>query len=80
MALRYCRRMTVDTHAPAAECFDQRLVTAALEAAFSLPRPVPVFAIGGLQGTGKSTLGGADGRLAQIAWSSGRGLSIDDSI
>ena len=78
MALRYCRRMTADAHASNATGFDQQLVMAALEAALSLPQTVPVFAIAGLQGTGKSTLAA---QLADLAQSRGHRvavLSIDD--
>ena len=76
--LRYCRRMTANTHAPGTTGFDQPLVAAALEAALSLPQAIPVFAIAGLQGTGKSTLAA---QLASLAQSRGRRvavLSIDD--
>ena len=78
MALRYCRRMTVDKHASVAEGFDQQLVTAALEAASSLPAPVPVFAIAGLQGTGKSSLAMQLAGLAQRRGQRVAVLSIDD--
>ncbi|KAF1718725.1 kinase [Pseudoxanthomonas yeongjuensis] len=54
------------------------MVAGALEAALSLPQQVPVFAIAGLQGTGKSTLAA---QLAGLAQARGRRvavLSIDD--
>jgi D-glycerate 3-kinase len=77
-ALRYCRLMTDNAHAFPTTGFDQSLVTAALEHALSLPQTVPVFAIAGLQGTGKSTFAE---QLAGLAQSRGRRvavLSIDD--
>ena len=70
--------MIADTHVSAPAGFDQQLVAAALEAALSLPQTVPIFAISGLQGTGKSTLAA---QLAGLAQSRGRRvavLSIDD--
>ena len=70
--------MTADTHASGTTGFGQQLVTEALEAALSLPQRVPVFAIAGLQGTGKSTLAA---QLASLAQARGRRvavLSIDD--
>jgi D-glycerate 3-kinase len=70
--------MTADTHASGTTGFDQPLVAGALEAALSLPQRVPVFAIAGLQGTGKSTLAA---QLAGLAQARGRRvavLSIDD--
>ena len=70
--------MTADTHAPGTKGFDQRLVAEALEAALSLPRPVPVFAIAGLQGTGKSTLAAQMASLAQTRGHRVAVLSIDD--
>ena len=77
-ALRYCRRMIVDAHASGAKGFDQQLVTEALEAALSLPQPVPVFAIAGLQGTGKSTFAAQMAGLAQSRGLRIAVLSIDD--
>ena len=76
--LRYCRRMTADTHASATTGFDQPLVMGALEAALSLPQTVPVFAIGGLQGSGKSTLAAQIADLAQSRGCRVAVLSIDD--
>ena len=70
--------MTGGTHASSSTGFDQQLVAEALGAALSLPQPVPVFAVAGLQGTGKSTLAV---QLADLAQSRGRRvavLSIDD--
>lgn len=76
--MRYCRPMTADAHLLTGNGFEQTLVTAALEHALSLPQTVPVFAIAGLQGTGKSTFAA---QLAGLAQSRGRRvavLSIDD--
>ena len=76
--LRYCRRMTADTHASGTTGFDQQLVVAALEDALSLPQSVPVFAIGGLQGCGKSTLAAQIATLAEARGLHVAVLSIDD--
>jgi D-glycerate 3-kinase len=70
--------MTVDAHASGAKGFDQQLVMGALDAALSLPQPVPVFAIAGLQGTGKSTLAAQLACLAQTRGHRVAVLSIDD--
>ena len=78
MALRYCRRMNADAHTSSSKGFDQQLVTAALEAALSLPQPVPVFAIGGLQGSGKSTFAAQIAVLAEARGLHVAVLSIDD--
>lgn len=56
--MRYCRAMAQATHP---DGFPGPLVAAALAAARALPAPTPVFALSGLQGSGKSTL------VAQIA-------------
>ena len=77
-ALRYCRLMTDNAHALPTAGFDQSLVTAALEHALSLPQTVPVFAIAGLQGTGKSTLAAQMADLAQTRGHQVAVLSIDD--
>lgn len=78
MALRYCRPMTTDAHPSTGSGFGQSLVSAALEAGLSLPQTVPIFAIGGLQGTGKSTLAAQMASLAQSRGSRVAVLSIDD--
>jgi D-glycerate 3-kinase len=70
--------MTTYAHAPQATGFDQRLVAEALEAALSLPQRLPVFAIAGLQGTGKSTLAAQMAGLAQSRGHRVAVLSIDD--
>lgn len=76
--MRYCRAMAASPHPPAAHGFAPALVEAALDAALALPARVPVFAIAGLQGTGKSTLAA---QMAMRARQSGRAvavLSLDD--
>jgi len=75
--LRYCRPMTVDTHA-SGKGFEESLVSTALDALLSLPRPTPVFAIAGLQGSGKSTLAEQVASLAEKRGLRAAVLSIDD--
>lgn len=71
--------MTANVHpGPALAGFPAELVDAALAAMWALPVAVPVFAIAGLQGTGKSTLAA---QMAARARSLGRRvavLSLDD--
>lgn len=70
--------MAAATHPPGSRGFDPQFVAAALGAALALPLPTPVFALCGLQGTGKSTLAE---QVAQLARARGRRvavLSIDD--
>src|SRR5688572_7652564 len=75
--LRYCRLMTVGTHA-SPNGFEESLVSTALDAARSLPGPTPVFAITGLQGSGKSTLAAQISALAGTRGHRVAVLSIDD--
>lgn len=63
---------------PTSPGFQADLVDAALRAALAVPARVPVFALSGLQGTGKSTLAA---QMAALARSQGRHavvLSLDD--
>ncbi len=70
--------MTAGAHASDMKGFDQQLVVATLEAALSLPSPLPVFAIGGLQGSGKSTFAAQIAALAETRDLHVAVLSIDD--
>ena len=70
--------MTAGAHASDMKGFDQQMVVATLEAALSLPSPLPVFAIGGLQGSGKSTFAAQIAALAETRDLHVAVLSIDD--
>ena len=58
--------------------FDRQLISEALDSALSLPGPVPVFAISGLQGSGKSTFAAQLAALGQARGLRVAVLSIDD--
>jgi D-glycerate 3-kinase len=69
--------MVVNVH-PAPAGFPAALVDAALAAALALPARVPVFALSGLQGTGKSTLAAQMAALAQAQGKHAVVVSLDD--
>ncbi len=76
--MRYCRAMSASTHPGDGEGFAPEWVEAALADALSVPAAVPVLAISGLQGAGKSTFAA---QIATLARQRGRRpavLSIDD--
>lgn len=73
--MRYCRAMAQATHP---DGFPGPLVAAALAAARALPARTPVFAISGLQGSGKSTLVAQIAAQAEAAGLRVAVLSLDD--
>jgi D-glycerate 3-kinase len=75
--LRYCRRMSDYVHSPSAG-FNAALVGAALQAALSTGRRVPVFGIVGLQGSGKSTLAAQMSAAAESRGLRTAVVSLDD--
>ncbi|MCY7313558.1 MAG: kinase [Pseudoxanthomonas sp.] len=75
--LRYCRRMSDYVHSPRAG-FEAALVGAALQAALSTDRRLPVFGIVGLQGSGKSTLAAQVSALAESRGLRTAVVSLDD--
>ena len=70
--------MAANTHVPPTTGFDLALVTSALDAALALPHATPVFAIAGLQGSGKSTFAAQMATLAKSRGQQIAVLSIDD--
>lgn len=76
--MRYCRAMSASTHPGDADGFAPEWVEAALAAALSVRAAVPVLAISGLQGSGKSTFAAQIARLARARGRHPAVLSIDD--
>ncbi|MCL6713845.1 hypothetical protein M8R20_43420 [Pseudomonas sp. R2.Fl] len=76
--MRYCRAMSASTHPGDADGFASEWVEAALAAALSVRAAVPVLAISGLQGSGKSTFAAQIAALARARGRHPAVLSIDD--
>lgn len=78
--LRYCRAMSSASHPPAAAGFPDVLVARALEAALAGADGgrTPVFAVAGLQGSGKSTFAAQLVARAVAGGLRAAALSIDD--
>lgn len=73
--MRYCRAMTTRPHA---DGFPATLVAEAFAAARALPAATPVFAIAGLQGSGKSTFAAQVAAHAEARGLRVAVLSLDD--